>query len=133
VEQRVEELADRPAGFKPDHAIGYRHLLPLSEIITTVLGVNYPSVQRVWEIYNALIARFGDEYTVLMDAPFEEIFKTSNPQIAEAIIRVREERVKVTPGYDGVYGKLEISEAQTEAETKTKAESIKQQQLVDFM
>ena len=133
VEQRVEELADRPAGFKPDHAIGYRHLLPLSEIITTVLGVNYPSVQRVWEVYNALIARFGDEYSILIDAPFEEISKTANPQIAEAIIRVREERAKVTPGYDGVYGKLEISEAQTEAETKTKAESIKQQQLVDFM
>jgi uncharacterized protein (TIGR00375 family) len=42
VEQRVEELADRPAGFKPENAIGYVHLLPLSEIIATTLGVDPP-------------------------------------------------------------------------------------------
>jgi len=85
VEQRVEELADRPAGFKPDNTIGYMHLLPLSEIIATVLGVTYPSVQKVWEIYNTLIARFGDEYTVLIDAPIEEMSRIIGPQIAEAI------------------------------------------------
>ena len=131
VEQRVEELADRAAGFRPENAIGYMHLLPLSEIIATVLGVTYPSVQKVWEIYNALVSRFGDEYTVLIDASMEEMSKIVEFKIADAIVRVREEKVKVTPGYDGVYGQLVISEG-TE-ENKPKREPIKQRSLVDFM
>jgi len=130
VEQRVEELADRPMGFKPDNAIGYVHLLPLSEIIATVLGASYPSIHKVWEIYNALVARFGDEYTVLIDAPFEAMSQTVDPQIAEAIIRVREEKVKITPGYDGVYGQLVLTESQEKSPT---TEKVKQHSLADFM
>ncbi|GAI50867.1 unnamed protein product, partial [marine sediment metagenome] len=30
---RVEELADRPSGFKPERAIPFRSLIPLEEII----------------------------------------------------------------------------------------------------
>jgi len=131
VEQRVEELADRPADFKPDSAIGYMHLLPLSEIVATVLGVTYPSVQKVWEIYNALIARFGDEYTVLIDAPPEEMSKIVDPQVAEAIVRVRAEKVKVIPGYDGVYGQLVIFEEK--AQPRETLEKVKQHSLADFM
>jgi len=131
VEQRVEELADRPAGFKPENSIGYMHLLPLSEIIATVLGVSYPSVQRVWEIYNKLIARFGDEYTVLINASVEEMSKIVEPRIAEAVVRVREEKVNVIPGYDGVYGQLVIFDEQEMAPKKV--ENVRQQSLADFM
>jgi len=131
VEQRVEELADRPAGYAPENAIGYRHLLPLSEIIATVLNVTYPSVQRVWEIYNTLVKRFGDEYAVLIDAPKEEMSKIVEPRVAEAVVRVREEKVKVTPGYDGIYGQLVIFGEQETAPKKI--EKVRQQSLADFM
>jgi len=131
VEQRVEELADRPHGYRPENAIGCMHLLPLSEIIATVFNVTYPSVQKVWETYNLLVAKFGDEYTVLIDAPMEEMSKIVEPKIAEAVVRVREERVKVIPGYDGVYGQLVIFEEQEIAPKKI--EKIKQQSLADFM
>jgi uncharacterized protein (TIGR00375 family) len=131
VDQRVEELADRPIDFKPSNAIGYMHLLPLSEIIATVLGVTYPSTQRVWSIYNALIARFGNEYTVLIDALKEEMSKIVDPKIAEAIIRVREGKVKVIPGYDGVYGQLLLFSEQKEPAPKK--EKVKQRSLADFL
>ncbi len=114
VEQRVDELADRPKGFRPRGVPGYKRLLPLSEIIQTVLGVNYPGVQKVWEIYNSLISRFGNEYSVLLDAPFDEMVKIVDPSVAEAVIRIREERVKVIPGYDGVYGQIRIFQEEKE-------------------
>jgi uncharacterized protein (TIGR00375 family) len=130
VEQRVEELADRPMGFKPKDAIGYMHLLPLSEIISTVLGVAYPGASKVWEIYNALISRFGDEYSVLINASMEEMSKIVDPKISEAVVRVREEKVKVIPGYDGVYGQIVISE---EKETEKKpTEKVTQRNITDF-
>jgi uncharacterized protein (TIGR00375 family) len=133
VEQRVEELADRPFGFKPKSAVGYMHLLPLSEIIATVMGVTYPSVQKVWEVYNTLVAEFGDEYAVLIDASMEEMSKVVDPRIAEAIIHVREEKMKVSPGYDGVYGELILFEKEEQEKTLEKSEKLKQRSLADFI
>jgi len=131
VEQRVEELADRPYGFKPEGAIDFKHLLPLSEIIATVLGVDSPSSQNVWSIYNKLIEKFGDEYKVLIDAPKEALKETVGENIAEAIVRVREGNVKIVPGYDGVYGQLIIfNEA---AQEKTAPQRVQQMNLTDFM
>jgi len=130
VEQRVEELADRPAGFKPQGAIGYVHLLPLSEIIATVLGVSSLYTQTVWSVYNRLVERFADEYSVLIDASKEALSAVVDEKIAEAIVRVREGRVTVVPGYDGVYGRLMIFE---EATNKSVSGRVQQLNLADFM
>jgi uncharacterized protein (TIGR00375 family) len=131
VEQRVEELADRPAGFKPEGAVGFMRLLPLSEIIATVLGVDSPSTQQVWSIYNSLVEKFGDEYTVLIDGSKETLGKVVDERIADAIVRVREGKVKVVPGYDGVYGRLVIFE-ESSAEKRV-PERVQQRNLTDFM
>ena len=129
VEQRIEELADRPADYIPPNPIGYKRLLPLHEIVKAVLGVSYQGAKTVWNSYNPLIAKFGDEYTVLMDASQEEMAKIVDPKIAEAIVRVREEKAKVIPGYDGVYGQLVIfDEKQEQSHQKPKQKSM-----ADFM
>jgi uncharacterized protein (TIGR00375 family) len=130
VEQRVEELADRPADFIPENTIGYKRLLPLSEIIKAVLGVSYQGAKAVWSVYNPLVAKFDDEYSVLMDAPLKDMAEIVEPKIAEAIVRVREENVKVIPGYDGVYGQLEIFEEKQENTTQRKPA---QKSMSDFM
>lgn len=145
VEQRVEELADRPAGFKPRIVPGYMRLLPLSEVIQAVLEVTYPGVQKVWNVYNDLISKFGDEYAILTEAALKEMAEIVDPRIAEAVIRVREERVKVIPGYDGVYGQIAIFEepekeekredqrANQQEPAKGRKEKAKPMSLADFM
>jgi uncharacterized protein (TIGR00375 family) len=132
VEQRVEELADRPAGFKPENAIGYMHLLPLSEIIAIALNVDSPSTQQVWSVYNKLIEKFGNEYSVLIDVPKEALIEVVDHKIAEAIIRVREDRIRVIPGYDGVYGRPIIFEEDVST-AKSVPEKVQQLNLTDFM
>ena len=131
VEQRVEELADRPLGFKPQGAIEFMHLLPLSEIIATVLGTNSLSTQQVWRIYNSLIERFDSEYSVLIDASKEELKKIADERIADAIIRVREENIVILPGYDGVYGQIIIFKEQLHEVDAPKR--VQQINLTDFM
>ncbi|MEM3000285.1 MAG: endonuclease Q family protein [Candidatus Bathyarchaeia archaeon] len=130
VEQRVEELADRPADFKPENTPGFMRLLPLSEIIATVLGVDSPSTQAVWKIYNSLINRFGDEYTVLLNASADMLMDVVEAAITEAILQVRAGAVKVVPGYDGVYGKLVLG-ADASAE-KARRGRVQQLNLADF-
>ena len=131
VEQRVEELADRPLDFTPERPVGFLRLLPLSEIISTVLRVGSPFTQKVWSIYNSLIERFGNEYAVLIDASKETLMSVVDEQIAEAIVRVREGNVRIAPGYDGVYGQIAIFEDQSEE--KAKPRRVQQLNLSDFM
>jgi len=135
VEQRVEELADRPAGYSPIGKPGFKRLLPLSEIIATVLNVDEPAAQAVWKIYNALIGRFGDEYSVLLDASKEGLNTVVDAQVADAILRVRAGSITVVPGFDGVYGKLVLGETASSGvprEAKRRG-SVQQMNLGDFL
>ncbi len=130
VEQRVEELADRAPGFRPKDTPGYRHLLPLSEIIRTILDVTYPGTAGVWKIYNKLVEEFEDEYQVLLEASEEDLTQIINPKIAEAIIRVRTEQVRINPGYDGVYGQILIFDEEGGEKAVRK---VNQQTITDFI
>jgi uncharacterized protein (TIGR00375 family) len=133
VEQRVEELADRPPDFKREDAPDFLRLLPLSEIIAAVLAADSPSTQAVWKNYNSLVENFGDEYTVLIDSPFEALAAVVDAPIAQAIVKVRNGTAKVTPGYDGVYGQLDLGVEVPAAKPKpTHAASVKQTNIADF-
>jgi uncharacterized protein (TIGR00375 family) len=130
VDQRVKELADRPVTFKPDNTPGFMRLLPLSEIIATVLGAGSPSTQAVWKIYNLLVAKFGDEYNVLINASRAALADVVDEPIADAVVRVREGSVRVIPGFDGVYGTLDL-DADGFAEEPRRG-SVRQLNLADF-
>jgi uncharacterized protein (TIGR00375 family) len=103
---RVEELADREHGFVPKGARPFRSLLPLSEIISSAVGANVSS-NKVWEEYNKLVAAFGSELNVLVDANEERLKATTTEKIANLLLIVRNGKVKIKPGYDGVYGEIE--------------------------
>jgi len=110
---RVAELADRPEGYKPAGVIPYVSLIPLQEIISSALGLRDVFGKAVWEEYSKLIKKFPDEFHVLLEASRGEISSVSSARIADAILRVRERKTRVAPGYDGVYGRLILFEDET--------------------
>lgn len=107
VMHRVEKLSDRKEGFILEGAHAYRNLVPLAEIISVALGVGVDT-ETVHKEYNNLINLFGSEFKILLDVPEERVEKECPARIAKGILNVRLGNVEVTPGYDGVYGKVNI-------------------------
>ena len=112
VMHRVEKLADREVGFTPPNAIPFKNLVPLDEIIADALGVGKESV-LVEREYMALVSRAGTEFDILLKMTDMEVRKNIPQRIAENIINMRQGRVKASPGYDGVYGKIEVLREET--------------------
>ncbi len=106
---RVEELADRPEGYKPDNAIPFRNLIPLSELISGALNSGV-ATKKCWAAYNALLSAFGDEMSILLKASEEDIAKYASPEILKLILANRGQQIPFHPGYDGEYGKPDFSQ-----------------------
>ncbi len=107
VMNRVNELADRKAGFVPGNSIPFKNMIPLEEIIAQVRAKSRDS-KTVQTEYKAILQRLGNEFEVLLDIPGEKLLDSLPVQIARAIINVRKGNVNILPGYDGVYGKIEL-------------------------
>ncbi|MBM3247809.1 MAG: DNA helicase UvrD [Candidatus Omnitrophica bacterium] len=107
VMNRVEQLSDRVEGFIPENAIPFKNLIPLDEIIADAKGMGKSS-QAVEKEYHSILSRFGTEFNILLDVDDEQLKKSIAPRVAEGIIRVRKGNVKIYPGYDGEYGKIQI-------------------------
>lgn len=101
--QRVEELADRPEGFKSKNAKPFYSVIPLSEILAALFD-KAVSTKVVWQEYNKLVNHFGSEFEVLLFVSFDDLKKVTDEKIAEAIIKNRNHEIKISAGYDGVYG-----------------------------
>lgn len=110
---RVEQLADREEGYTPSNAIPFKSLVPLSELISAILNTT-PYSKATWEVYSKLIDRFNNELNVLLNVPADELEQVVERRIAEFIIKNREGKIAIKPGYDGVYGKILLSEEKDE-------------------
>jgi uncharacterized protein (TIGR00375 family) len=108
VAHRVEMLADRKEALPPPTAGAVTSLVPLPEILSEIVGGGVAS-QGVMRAYDRTTAALGSDFTVLEEAPVEDIAKI-NPLLGEAVDRLRAGRVSRQAGYDGEYGVIRLFE-----------------------
>ncbi|MFH1619879.1 MAG: endonuclease Q family protein [bacterium] len=106
---RVEKLADRSGGKKPEGAAAYENLIPLKEVLGEILRVGAAGV-RVDREYKRLLISFGSELYILRSLPVEQMRAAGLDLLAPAIRKIREGKVSITPGYDGEFGKISLLE-----------------------
>lgn len=122
VEYRIEELAKHEEGYIPNNAKPFKSLIPLSELISAVYNYKQLSSKNIWEIYNKLIGRFGNEFNVLLNADEKDLIGIVDKKLADIILLNREGKLNVKPGYDGVYGEIILNSNQEIKKQKSLSE-----------
>ena len=105
VGHRIEQLADRKAGYVKERAKMFESLVPLSEVISSCMGYGTAS-KKVQSCYEEMLKKLGAEFEILRQVPVEDIAVSFGEDIAGAIGKIRAGEVKKTAGYDGEYGKI---------------------------
>jgi DNA helicase-2/ATP-dependent DNA helicase PcrA len=104
---RVEELAERPEGERPESARPFFSLIPLAELIAEILQVSSPT-KKVMEVHQRLTSRLGGELPLLLDIDPEEIERFAGETLALAVRRMRAGEVRKEAGYDGMFGRIRV-------------------------
>ncbi len=102
---RVEALATRPEGEKPEKTHPYYSVIPLAEILSEIVGVG-PKSKKVLSYYQAVLEALGPELAVLHTLPVDAVDEAGIPLLTEAIRRMRTGEVHIFPGFDGQYGEI---------------------------
>jgi uncharacterized protein (TIGR00375 family) len=104
---RVEELSNRSEEEKPATARPYCKLIGLAELLAEVFNMG-PNTKKVKKHYHRALCKLGDELSILKNISIEQIARADIPLLSEAIDRMREGRINISPGYDGEFGKIQI-------------------------
>ncbi|MBF0388513.1 MAG: UvrD-helicase domain-containing protein [Desulfamplus sp.] len=104
---RVQELATRPEGYLPKDRHGYQSIIPLAEILSEIEGSGVKS-KKVDSLYYKAIASLGNELDILLKLDFDKIDSVGISLLSEAIKRMREGKVYLSPGYDGEFGRVTL-------------------------
>ncbi len=103
VKERAEQLSTLPPTNRPP----YLKMIPLGDVIARVLGVSSPNTKKARTLYSAFIEAFDNEIAVLLEVPYVDLTRVS-PQVAEAVLSMREGRVTLIPGGGGQYGSFTL-------------------------
>ncbi|MBI3623090.1 DNA helicase UvrD [Candidatus Pacearchaeota archaeon] len=113
VEYRVESISKFPQGHKNPKSKPFHKLLPLHELLALHFNVKDVQNKKVWIAYNSLISEFENEFNILLNVSKEKFLaKGADAKIIDLILKNREEKIKVKPGFDGEYGKALTAEKQ---------------------
>ena len=113
VDYRVEEIAKKPQGYKPENSKPFYLLLPLHELIALYFNLGLSS-KKTWQVYNELIEKFDNEFNILLNIKKEEmLFKGVDENFVDLILKNRQGQIKVKPGFDGEYGVAVLGEKQS--------------------
>ncbi len=103
---RVMDLADRA---EPElGGVPYKSLIPLAEIISQAIGKG-ENTKAVARIYDAMLDRHGTELDILLEHSLDDLTPDTPDRVLEGIAKMRSGDIAIEPGYDGVFGKVEIS------------------------
>ena len=85
----------------------FRSLVGLQQIVAESMGrgVNTKGVRTQ---YMRLVDELGSEMHILMDADTSDIERVGGERIADGVERVRGGDIYIEPGYDGVFGKVQV-------------------------
>ncbi|MFA5953636.1 MAG: endonuclease Q family protein [Candidatus Pacearchaeota archaeon] len=116
VEYRVEELTNPNSNHK--NKKDFFKILPLHEILSFYYKVSVNS-KKIWIIYNNLIKIFENEFNILLKVSEEDLIKEKiEKDLIDLILKNRQGKIKVKPGYDGVYGEAIIEEIKKDKQKK---------------
>lgn len=115
---RTQELAAKSAQSDPETQTSkvqpFRYVVNLREIIAYAFQCNQKN-EKVNDIYEAFVSRYGPEIHILVNEPFRMPNRLVTKgrggiivgdEIPSAIKAIRNGEVEVEPGYDGVYGHI---------------------------
>jgi PHP family Zn ribbon phosphoesterase len=104
---RVDELADREEKNIPKNKfIPHKYIVPLREIIGEAFDVGVKS-KKVEREYANMIKNIGNEFEILVDKDLDDLARAGfDKHIILGIKNMRVGNVKISPGFDGQYGKV---------------------------
>ena len=88
----------------------FRSLVSLQQILSEAMSVGV-NTKRVMKAYFDLVAEFGTELTVLLDASYDDLARAlpdHGDRVAEGVTKVRAGEVLIEPGFDGQYGTVRV-------------------------
>lgn len=106
VYNRVAELSDRNSNHQHASKKEFYSITPLRNILSEIHETGAQS-KKVTKAYDEIILKAGSEFGLLLDLPLENV-KAIDTRLAEGIRRLREKKVSVTAGYDGVFGTVKV-------------------------
>ncbi|MCJ7681020.1 MAG: endonuclease Q family protein [Candidatus Aminicenantes bacterium] len=113
VMHRLNDLADREPGEPSLRLVPFRNLIPLNEIIGQAVEKT-AGCRSVRDLYFRFIHEFGNEFTILMETPNDDLKRISPDRIAEGIDRMRRAKVRIIPGHDGSFGRINLFNSEAE-------------------
>lgn len=122
---QVAKLADRTEdNIETVDRLPYKNIVPLPEIIADFYGVNRSS-KKVEQLYFDIINKAGNEFKVTLDLGSDDLKKIMPALLADGIIKMRDKKLTVLPGFDGQYGQVSIFTEQERAQASVKLDQTK--------